>query len=303
MIRILLPQLLSILFCQSIPYFDGSRAFEYLEKQCEFGPRYPGSKGHTKTSLYFEEFLKDLSHDLLVMKEPITHPYRDETIVLTNLLARYYPDRQERILLMAHWDTREIADKDPILKNQSKPILGANDGASGISVLMVMAEILKENKLNTIGVDLLFVDGEDMGKAGEPQNFGLGTIQFSKKIPKPYPKYAVCLDMVGDAEPSFYMEPYSLQQAPRLIKEVWAIAENLGYKEFEPRIGKPVFDDHRVLFIHTGIPSIDIIDFEYPNADTNYWHTLSDIPENCSPRTLERVGTVVTTLIFQEDFE
>ena len=303
MVRKIIPLLTSIIFSQSIPYFDGNTAFEFLEKQCEFGPRFPGSDGHRKTAKYFEKFLQDQSHDLIVMKEKIKHPYRNENLKLTNLLARYYPNRQDRIMLMAHWDTREIADQDPVIENRTKPILGANDGASGISILMVLAEILNKNELNKIGVDLLFVDGEDLGKSGDPTNFGLGTLAFTKHIPKPFPKYAVCLDMVGDAEPSFFMEPYSLQQAPELMNRVWIIAENLGYKEFKFRIGKPVYDDHRVLFLNSGIPAIDIIDFDYPNADTSYWHTLSDIPENCSARTLEIVGTVVTTLIFQEDFE
>jgi hypothetical protein len=119
----------------------------------------------------------------------------------------------------------------------------------------------------------------------------------------PLPKYAICLDMVADAEPSFKIEPFSLQQAPNLVNKVWNIAHSLGYSEFKNSIGNAVYDDHRVLYLNTGIPSIDIIDFEYPNADTNYWHTLSDIPENCSPRTLEIVGNVVTTLIFIEDSE
>ena len=293
----------SFVICQSIPYFDGSLAYRYLEKQCEFGPRYPGSNGHKKTAEYFEEYLLSRTHELKVMREKINHPYNNEPLELINLLARYYPKRQNRILLMAHWDTREVADKDPIEENQSKPILGANDGASGIAVLMVLAQILMENELSNIGVDILFVDGEDMGKSGDPENFGLGTLEFSKHIPKPIPKYGVCLDMVGDANPSFLMEPYSMQQNPELVYRVWNIAKNLGYKEFEFRIGKPVYDDHRVLFLNTGIPAIDIIDFEYPNADTNYWHTLSDIPEHCSAQTLEIVGTVITTLIFQEDFE
>ena len=237
------------------------------------------------------------------MEEIIKHPYKDSNIKLYNFLARYYIERQNRILLMAHWDTREIADKDPIIENRYKPILGANDGASGIAILMVLADMLNNNELNNIGIDLLFVDGEDMGKAGDAKNFGLGTIEFSKRIPYPRPKYAICLDMVGDAEPVFKMEPYSLQQAPNLMNKIWEIANNLGYNEFQYTIGKPVYDDHRVLFLHTGIPSIDIIDFEYPNADTNYWHTLSDIPAHCSARTLGMVGDVITSLIFQEDIE
>ena len=291
------------LISQDTPFFDGNLAYTFLKEQCDFGPRFPGSLGHEKTKEYYINYLTKKSHKLEIMNERIKHPYKDQFIDLTNLMARFYPDRQNRIMFMAHWDTREIADKDPIKANQNKPILGANDGASGISILMVLADLLLNNPLNKIGVDLLFIDGEDMGKSGDLSGFGLGTLEFTKNMPIPLPRYAICLDMVADSEPSFYLEPFSLQQAPQLVYKVWNIANNLGYSEFKTRIGQPVYDDHRVLFLNSGIPSIDIIDFEYPNSDTNYWHTLSDIPENCSSRTLEIVGNVVTSLIFIEDSE
>tara|TARA_Y100001968_G_scaffold325831_1_gene367769 strand:+ start:3781 stop:4689 length:909 start_codon:yes stop_codon:yes gene_type:complete len=294
---------IGFLFAQDAPFFNGELAFQFLKEQCDIGPRFPGSQGHLKTKEYFKNYLIDKSHHLEIMDERIKHPYKDKMLDLTNFMARFYPDRDNRIMFMAHWDTREIADKDPIETNRNKPILGANDGASGIAILMVLADILFQNPLNNIGVDLLFLDGEDMGESGDPSGFGLGTLEFTKNMPKPLPKYAICLDMVADAEPSFKMEPFSLQQAPWLVYKVWEIANNMGYSEFSYKIGNAVYDDHRVLYLNSGIPSIDIIDFEYPNADLNYWHTLNDIPENCSARTLEIVGNVVTTLIFIEDNE
>lgn len=301
--KIIIIILLSTIIAQDAPFFDGNLAFKFLEEQCEIGPRYPGSQGHLETKKYFETYLLDKSHELKIMNEKVNHPFKNNLVDLTNFMARFYPDREDRIMFMAHWDTREIADKDPIASNREKPILGANDGASGIAVLMVLAEILNNHPLYNIGVDLLFLDGEDMGNSGDASSFGLGTLEFTKNMPLPLPRYAICLDMVADAEPSFKIEQFSYQQAPMLVKKVWGIAHTLGYSEFKTSFGNAVYDDHRVLYLNSGIPSIDIIDFEYPNADTNYWHTLSDIPENCSSKTLEIVGNVVTSLIFMEDSE
>ena len=301
--KIILAGIIGFLIAQDAPFFNGELAYRFLKEQCDIGPRFPGSEGHSITKEYYKNYLFTRSHSLEIMDEKIKHPNKDKILDLTNFMARFYPERENRIMFMAHWDTREIADKDPIKSNRDKPILGANDGASGIAVLMVLAEILINNPLNNIGVDLLFLDGEDMGEAGDLSGFGLGTLEFTKNMLMPLPKYAICLDMVADAEPSFKMEPFSLQQAPWLVYKVWNIANSLGYSEFNSKIGNAVYDDHRVLFLNSGIPSIDIIDFEYPNADTNYWHTLDDTPENCSARTLEIVGNVVTALIFIEDNE
>ena len=206
-------------------------------------------------------------------------------------------------MLMAHWDTREYADLDPNVNNRSKPIIGANDGASGVSILLSIAEILNISPVLNIGIDLLFVDGEDMGKAGDPDNFGIGTQIFSKNIPKPEPKFAICIDMVADYEQRFPMEIFSMRQAPEIVQEVWDLANNLGFHQFEYKIGTAIMDDHYYLYKHANIPAIDIIDFEYPNEFENYWHTLQDIPEHCSTESLSAVGTVVTHYLYIKDKE
>jgi len=298
--KILFFSLLSLLWTQDIPYFDGSIAMQHLEKQCEFGPRYPGSEAHEKMAKYFEQFLKPLSDDLMVMHEQVLHPMSSDTVNLTNLLARYNPDHPFRLLFLAHWDTREIADKDPAEENRKTPILGANDGASGIAVLMALAQILNYAPTE-IGIDLLFVDGEDMGVNSQSDSWGLGTREFSKRMPLPYPEYAVCLDMIGDAELDLPIEQFSYMQAPDVVGKIWGIASMLGYTQFKMEMGSPILDDHRVLWQNTKIPSVDIIDFHYPNKDMNYWHTLEDTPDKCSPASLEAVGTVITTLIYTEN--
>ena len=288
---------LNLIIAQSIPYFDYNKAFEYLNKQCEFGPRYPGSDGHNSFQLFLREFLDDKSDTLIIYEHEVEHPYKDDSVFLYNFLARYNPDITNRVLLMAHWDTREIADKDDNISNHLKPILGANDGASGISILMVLSEIFNKNKLHNLGVDLLFVDGEDMGRSGELENYCIGTTAFCEVIPNPIPSYAICIDMVADKNPIFPIEYFSYQQAPSIVNEIWSLANELGYDEFQKKIQGPIYDDHRALYIHSGIPAIDIIDFDYP-----HWHTINDIPENCSPKGLKIVGEVLCEYLYRKEY-
>ncbi len=279
--------------------FDSEKAFDYLLKQCEFGPRYPGSKGHLEFKNYLTKYLEDKADELKIYEHTVEHPYKDSTfITLYNFLARYNPEEKNRFMLMAHWDTREIADRDPNPKNRDKPILGANDGASGVAVLMVLSEILKQYKLKNIGIDLLFVDGEDMGRQGELENYCIGSTSFCEVLPKPNPQYAICIDMVGDKNPKFPVETFSYMQAPWLVEDIWALANSLGYYEFKYDLVPPIYDDHRALYLNSGIPAIDIIDFDYP-----YWHTLNDIPENCSKESLGIVGDVIINYIYNKDHE
>ena len=272
-----------------------------LIKQCDLGPRYPDSKGHEKMKDFLENFLQPISDTLLIMDEKISHPYERKYITLTNYLAQFNLQSKYRIMLMAHWDTREFADKDLNPKNRLLPIIGANDGASGVSILLAIAEILTDNPLNNIGIDLLFVDGEDMGKAGDPDNFGLGTQAFAKKIPKIKPQFAICIDMVADFEQHFPIEQFSLKQAPNIVDEIWSLANHLGYNQFEKKIGYAIMDDHYYLYKYAKIPAIDIIDFDYPNVNENYWHTLQDTPDKCSAQSLKVVGDVMTHFIYNKD--
>ncbi|MFQ6610415.1 MAG: M28 family peptidase, partial [Fidelibacterota bacterium] len=292
--------IISILSAQSVPYFDGERAMQLLEKQCEFGYRYPGAPGHEKMITFFNDHLSPITDELKVYKTPVLHPMRQDSVVLYNFLARYNPDSNFRIMLLAHWDTREIADQDPVDSLKNSPILGANDGASGVAVLLTLAEILHNAPVN-YGIDLLFVDGEDMGVPGVAGSYGLGTKEVSKYLEKPYPAFAICLDMIGDKDQQFYMEYYSVLNARDVVAYVWKIAHDLGYSQFITEIGTAIEDDHLVLWKHTGIPAIDIIDFQYPNENENYWHTTSDTPDKCSAKSLEAVGSVMTELIYREN--
>lgn len=294
--------LIPMLQAQNTPFFDGSRAMEYLVKQCDFGPRYPGSEAHEKTARYFESTLKQWTPHVSVMRESVIHPRFKNELTLQNILARFNPEKNNRILLMAHWDTRDIAEKDPNPENRNTPILGANDGGSGVAILLTLAELMYENPIG-LGVDILLLDGEDMGSHNDLKSWGLGSRAYGRKLQKPYPLMAICLDMVGDAELTLPMEQYSLIQAGGLVREIWTLAEALGYEQFKMEVGAPIYDDHRVLFEETGIPSIDIIDINYPNKFENYWHTLEDTPDKCSAESLEAVGTVVTTFLYLKELE
>ena len=296
----LLFTIISLSFPQSVPYFDGNRAMELLEEQCNFGFRYPGAQGHEKMITYFNTHLQGLVDEYRVYKTPVIHPMKQDTVIPHNVFARFNPHSEFRIMLLAHWDTREIADNDSVDSLRHTPISGANDGASGVAVLLTLAEIISAAPVN-YGVDLLFVDGEDMGVPGKPDSYGLGTREVSALLPKPYPAFAICLDMVGDKDQVFFMEYYSVLNAPEVVSTVWILARELGYSQFVPKIGTAIEDDHHVLWKHTGIPAIDIIDFQYPNADTNYWHTTQDTPDKCSPESLGAVGTVITELLYREN--
>ena len=291
----------SVCILQNAPFFDETRAYSYLIKQCEFGTRYPGSKEHIDVKNFLVDFLKDKGDTLIIDDHNISHPYSNKQIQLFNLLLRYNIESENRIMLMAHWDTREIADKDKDEKNHNHPIIGANDGARGVAVLLALAEILHLLPTINIGIDLLFIDGEDQGKAGDSNSFGLGTQAFAKNIPYPIPEFAICLDMVADKEQEFLIEHFSLKQAPELVQTIWGLANNLGYTQFQNRLGYAIMDDHYYLYKYANIPAIDIIDFDYPNSEINYWHTLKDIPENCSAKSLEAVGTVMTHFIYHQD--
>ena len=295
--------LLSILNSQNFPYFDGNLAYDYLKKQCELGPRFPGSEGHEKFIVMLDKFLNPIADKIIKHEIIINHPIWNKPVEITNILARFWPERERRILLLAHWDTREIADMDPILSNQNKPIMGANDGASGVAILLQIANILKNNPLLNIGVDLLFADGEDMGMSGTAESFGLGTKEFAKIYPEPMPYFGIGLDMVGDKNLEIEIERFSYYQAPQYVDQLWTLAKKLQINQFKHKLGKPIYDDHRVFYLETKIPTVDLIDFNYSKENQNLWHTLQDIPKNCSAESLEAVGKLVTAFLYIEDLK
>jgi len=277
------------------PPFDGQAAFALLERQVEFGPRVPGSPGHAAQLAWMEEFLRERA-DTVILQHFDHRAKRGGTIRMTNVFARFRPELPDRVLFLAHWDTRPTADNDPDPSRRNEPILGANDGASGVAVLLQLADVLSRHS-PPIGVDLLFTDGEDFG----PDEMYLGATYFAANpVPGPgyRPLYGVLVDMVGDRNPVFPIEPISYDFAPEVVERVWRLAAELGYGHiFVRRRQVPISDDH-VPLNRAGIRTIDIIDFDYGPGNA-YWHTHRDVVENTAPEGLEAVGTVLTGLVFR----
>ena len=305
--RILILVLILFISCNTesiksidIPKFDSNKAFTYLVKQCEFGPRNPGSSGHLEFSNYLEAFLSELEGNLIVQEfiyiEPITNMERNGK----NFIIQFNENAEYRLLLGAHWDTRSLSDQDEEVENQSLPVLGANDGASGTSVLMELATIISE-KNPEIGIDIVFFDAEDGGFSGQPETFALGSRFFAENLPIVKPNFAIIVDMVGDKNLSIPIERISYNIAPEKVKEIWNLAEELSLPAFKKTIDLEIYDDHVPLWEVAAIPAIDIIDFQYPNMFYNHWHTQRDTPENCSPQSLGQVGNLLVNYIYGSD--
>ena len=220
-------------------------------------------------------------------------------VEMNNVIARFNLKASKQIMISAHWDTRPWGDRGRDIMGKNQPILGANDGASGVAVLIELAHILKKEKPK-IGVNLVLFDAEDYGTSGDNWSYCKGSQYFAKNIPIPYPNYAINLDMIGDREPEFYIERFSYEQNPSLVMELWQKAESLGLKSFKKRAQHMIFDDHVPLYEIAGIPAIVIIDFDYPNETANYHHTKNDIVQNCSPKGLGEVGTLMVHHIYEQ---
>ena len=209
---------------------------------------------------------------------------------MNNIIAEFGSSHSETLLLAAHWDTRPIADKEPDKDVQLNPILGANDGASGVAVLLEIARILKLKPPPRRIVIVLF-DGEDYGKSTDQMFFG--SRYFAKNMGKWKPDYGILLDMIGDKDLEIPIEQYSWFANREYTDSIWKRAIELGLAPFQRRIGPAIMDDH-VPLIEVGIPMVNIIDFDYP-----YWHTLEDTVDKCSPKSLEIVGKLVVNIIYE----
>lgn len=286
---------------QSAPEFNGERTFKLLVKQVDFGPRVPGTAGHTATSQFIQEQLKPCADGVLAQDFSAT--VGGKTLPMTNIVAWFKPTDsapKKWILLAAHWDTRPTADNEITSELRKKPIPGANDGASGVAVLLELARLFHQQRPE-VGVFMVFFDGEDYGRGGS--EMFLGSKHFASDLRKnavvdgrPIKlDYGILLDMVGDKNLGIYREGYSVEHAPEIVDKVWSTAERLGYaKTFRDAERHTISDDH-VPLIRAGVKCIDIIDFDY-----GPWHTLDDTPERCSPKSLETVGRVVATVVYGE---
>ncbi len=289
----------------NVPEFDAHLAYQFIVKQLSFGPRNPNSTGHQLTREFLYDELKKYSDTVFLQN--FNYPgYDGEVLKLSNIIATFNPESKNRILLCAHWDTRPRADEDENPVNRDKPILGANDGASGVAILLTIAKILSENKID-YGVDIVLFDGEDYGKEGDLINYSIGSKYFAVNKPDYIkPQFAILLDMVGDKEAVFKKEPNSIAFAQDIVDLVWNLASQMNLKTFSNELSSSIYDDHIPLG-EIGIKIINIIDADLigadsPNPRRNYWHTQRDTINNISKDTLREIGSLLTKLIYSLKF-
>ena len=271
--------------------FNGRTAFTYIEKQMSFGPRIPNKPGHQQTGDWLLAELRARADTVVV--QVIEHRLKSgEVLHLRNFFARFRPQATERVLFMAHWDTRPMADKSQNLGQQRLPVPGANDGASGVAILLGVADALKA-KAPTQGVDLLFVDGEDYGDFADTNDVLIGSRWFAAHQPAGYqPLFAVLFDMVADKDLQIFQEGQSVAFAPEVVQRVWRVAAERGHeRQFVPSVRHTLTDDH-VSLQKAGIHAIDVVDFDYPS-----WHTTEDTIDKVSAESLQIVGDVAVALV------
>lgn len=277
---------------RSYPEFDGQAAYVFVKKQVDFGPRIPGTAGHRAGGAWLIDYLKARADTVITQR--FTHVTVDgDTLPLLNVLARFRPGAGRPILLAAHWDTRPISDQARRPEDRKRPVPGADDGGSGVAILLQLAAMM-DSTPPPRPVDLLLLDGEDYGDFEVGKDVFLGSRYFAAHLPAGYdPEYGILLDMVGDRDPEFYVEGNSNRLAPEVVDRVWSAARRLGFGDiFHEEVRTTVSDDH-IPLNEAGIPTIDVIDLDYP-----YWHTPEDTPDKVAPSTLAAVGEVMAWLIY-----
>jgi len=290
-----------------VPTFNADSAYAFVAKQVSFGPRVISSRGWEGCASWLEKKFKTYTPTVIVQEAPIT-TYDSKNHTLKNIIASFSPEKNNRVALFAHWDSRHIADHDT--ENQNKPILGANDGGSGVGVLIELARqfSIKNPK---IGVDIILFDAEDYG---QPENSGfpvmkdswcLGSQYWSNNPHKKnyFAQYGILLDMVGAKDATFRHEQISFYYASNILQKVWRKASRLGFgNHFVCENANQILDDHYYVNTITGIPTIDIIEYD-PGTESNFnkhWHTHSDDMDNIDKSTLNAVGQTLLEVIYTE---
>jgi Zn-dependent M28 family amino/carboxypeptidase len=270
--------------------FDSTRAFSDLKKQVAFGPRVPNSPGHVACR---DWILAELKAALgKSARQDFSLTLDGKKLAMSNIVGQLNPSAKKQVMLCAHWDTRPSADQEIDDARRRQPIAGANDGASGVAVLLELARQLAKNPPKNVGVQFVFFDGEDYGPGIE--RMFLGASHYAKRPALPKPDYAVLIDMIGDKDLQIPREPNSERMAPEVLDKIFGAAKSLGVKEFVNVPGPEIMDDHLPLQA-VGWKAVDLIDFDYAP-----WHTLDDTPVQCSPASLKAVGDVLARVLHDE---
>ena len=291
------------------PDFNADSAYIYLQEQCDFGPRTMNSVAHDKCEKWIIQKFEQYGCKVTTQKATL-NGYDGTPLRSTNIMASYNPKATTRIMFCAHWDCRPWADNDPDSTNWHKPIVAANDAASGVGVMIELARILKGSGLE-LGVDFICFDAEDYGtpqwfEGEDPgDTWALGAQYFASNLPEGYaPRYGILLDMVGGVGAKFYREGMSMQYAPAIVKKVWNAARQVGYGSYFPKAdGGMITDDHIPVNQTANIPCIDVIPY-YPDcAQSSFgptWHTIADNMDNIDKNTLKAVGQTMVQVLFTE---
>ncbi len=273
--------------------FDGAKAMEYVNAQLAFGARVPGTAAHRAMGDWLVAELRTRADTVIV--QTWTHTTADgRRLPMRNVLARFAPAATRRVLYLAHWDSRPISEKATDPAQRALPVPGANDGASGVAILLGVADALAARPA-AVGVDLLFVDGEDWGDFDTNTDVLIGSRWFATHLPSPgyMPEFGVLFDMVGHVGARFRYETHSMRAAPEVVQRVWSTAARLGHAASFPNreYGFPITDDH-VPLIEAGMKVIDVIDLDYA-----WHHTPEDTADKLSQATLQMVGDVAITVL------
>jgi Zn-dependent M28 family amino/carboxypeptidase len=294
-----------------IPEFNPDSAYRYVKEQLDFGPRVPNTPAHGKCAEYLIAKLKSFQPDVVVQSGQVK-AFNGTVLNFQNIIASFNPGLNDRIFISAHWDSRPFADHDPDPAKRKKPVPAANDGASGVGILLEIARQLSIQK-PSIGVDLILFDVEDYGPPEDQKTmedtgdwWGLGSQYWSRKphTDNYFAKYGILLDMVGAPNATFLMESFSMQYAPDVVDHVWKTGNRIGYSAYFPFTkGNYINDDHYYVNKILNIPTIDIIHLD-PQSNTGFyktWHTTSDDLESIDKYTLKAVGQTLLTVIYEEN--
>ena len=292
------------------PTFSASNAMRHIQAQCDFGPRVTGSEASRLCGDYIAAQFRQYGATVEEQTAEVT-TWDGSKLMARNITARTNPDTPDRILLCAHWDSRPWADNDPDEANHHTPVLAANDGASGVAVMLELCRLLQTQPLS-VGVDMVCFDAEDMGtpqwaeaETYESATWCLGSAAWAQAALEAgyQARYGVLLDMVGGRGTTFSREQHSMRFAQPIVSVFWQLAGQLGYRPFFPLTdGGYVTDDHVNVNAIAGIPCIDIIPYcqDGPSSFGPTWHTIHDTPDNIDPNVLEAVGQTLTQLIYNE---
>jgi hypothetical protein len=272
--------------------FNGNRCLGYLNELCKLGPRQSGTAAMILQQAKLQKHFELLGATVQFQRFTARQKSREQPVDMANLIVTWHPDRTRRVILCSHYDTRPIADQEPDRRKWHEPFLSANDGTSGVALLMELGHAMKTLPAQ-LGVDFVFFDGEEyiFDPRPDEDKYFLGSEHFARKYRQDHPPYryvaAVLLDMIAGKDAHFPIEQNSWFNAAQVVQEVWQIAAARKCAAFQNALGREVRDDH-VALNTAGIPAIDIIDFDYP-----HWHRLSDLPSQCSAETLTQVARVV----------